>query len=116
MADIIKTGSNSSVIIKPKNTEQKADITKKYIKEKINPAEISVNNGIRKVGKGGIVIDCTNKQDSEKLIKEIKDNLSDSYEIKEAAYKKPINLKYWDYQQKMKIQKLKIILKSKMLV
>lgn len=88
LADIIKTGSNSSVIIKPKNVEQKSDITKNDVKEKINPGEISVN-GIRKVGKGAIVIECTNKQASEKLIKELNENLSESYDIKQAESKKP---------------------------
>lgn len=89
LAEIIKTGSNSSVIIKPKNSEQKSDITKNDIKEKINPAEISVN-GIRKVGKGAIVIECTDKKASDKLIKELNDNnLSGSYDIKETESKKP---------------------------
>lgn len=50
LAEIIKTGNSSSVLIKPKKLDQKSDETKTYIKEKINPVDISVN-GIRKRGK-----------------------------------------------------------------
>lgn len=89
LAEIIKTGSSSSVFIKPKKTDQKSDETKTYLKEKINPAEISVN-GIRKVAKGAIVVECTNKQASDKLIKKLHDeNLSENYEVKETEVKKP---------------------------
>lgn len=88
LADIIKSGSNSCVLIKPKNIEQKSDITKTVIKDKICPTEIAVN-GIRKVGKGAIIVECTNKEASEKLIKKVNENLSESYEIKETEAKKP---------------------------
>lgn len=88
LSDIIKTGSKSCVLIKPKKNDQKSDETKTEIKEKINPADISIN-GIRKVGRGAIVVECTSKEASEKLIKKVSDNLSESYDIKETESKKP---------------------------
>lgn len=88
IADIIKSGNTSSVIITPKNTKQESEKTKSEVKEKISPVDITVS-GIRKVGKGAIVIDCTNTGSSTKLIKNITDNLSDNYTVKQADHKKP---------------------------
>lgn len=88
LAEIIKTGSSSSVLIKPKKVDQKSDETKTYLKDKINPVDISVN-GIRKVARGAIVVECTNKEASEKLIQKLNKDLSDRYEVKETEAKKP---------------------------
>lgn len=88
IADIIKSGNTSSVIITPKNTKQESEKTKTEVKEKISPVDITVS-GIRKVGKGAIVIDCTDTGSSKKLIKNITDNLSENYTVKQADHKKP---------------------------
>lgn len=88
IAEIMKSGNSSSVLIKPKKIDQKSDETKTYVKDKINPTDIAVN-GIRKVAKGAIIVECTNKQASEKLIKKLNENLSENYEVKNTEAKKP---------------------------
>lgn len=76
------------VIIVPKDSEQKSNVTKAEIKNKISPTSNKVS-GMRNASKGAIVVECTDKKASEKLKNEALAKLGDKYEVKIPVPKNP---------------------------
>jgi hypothetical protein len=63
------------VIIKPKNDTSKSSETEKLIKTCVSPQKLKI--GIRKlkpISKGGVVIECRDDNECEKLIQELSTN------------------------------------------
>lgn len=76
-ADQVKS---NVVIVKPIDDNQSSSKTKEIFKEKVNPIENKVS-GIRKAAKGSIIIECTNKQQSEKLKSSVAESLGEKYKV-----------------------------------
>lgn len=99
----------SILIVKPKR-EQKSEVTKQIIKEKVDIKNIPVGiTRLRKGGKGSIILGC----ESEKEMKELKENvcekLSEDFEIVEPRRVKP-KLKIINVgEEEMKLEEGKII-------
>jgi hypothetical protein len=88
-ADVLKNKNEEPVVvIKPKNSEQKSDVTKKLLKEKIDPSKIHVND-LRNVSNGGVVIRCNNSANVVECKKMIEKELGNSYEVSVPEPKKP---------------------------
>lgn len=74
--------SESTVIIKPKNTSQSVKKTKEDILQSVKPHSSGIEiNRVKSVSNGGLVINCASKQHSEKLLN-LAGNLSNEYSIK----------------------------------
>lgn len=76
------------VLIKPKNQDQKSIETKNEIKKSIDPTDLEFS-GLRHVSKGGIIIECKNKEAVSKLQDKAKTKLGDDYEISIPKKKSP---------------------------
>lgn len=87
-AEIMQSSAKSTVILKPKKSDQSSSTTKTELQKKISPADIAVSN-MRNISRGGIIIECKDKEASDKLIKKVTENLSENYEIKESSTIKP---------------------------
>jgi hypothetical protein len=94
-AEILKNNEETSlkkndavVVVKPKNKNQGAEKTIHDIKSKINPKEIVVN-GLMNATDSGIIIKCKKKEDTNKIVKIIEENLSENYEAKIPLRKNP---------------------------
>lgn len=74
------TGGDAVVIIKPKNMEQKSDITRTEIKTTMDSTNMDVA-GLRNVTKEGVFIHCKNKEASAKVQQKVKQKLGASYEV-----------------------------------
>lgn len=86
-ADVLKTKPEAVMIVKPKS-QQLSSVTKRDIRQKVDPLEISVSK-FRQVSKGGVVIGCDNEDETEKLKNEITEKLGDKYEVVVPKLKKP---------------------------
>lgn len=84
-ADRVKS---NVVIVKPKDDNQTSSKTKEILKEKVNPLENQVS-GIRKAAKGAVIIECTNKLQSESLMSSVAETLGESYKVELPKKRKP---------------------------
>lgn len=96
-ADMVKKGSNSfvrpntfsSVVIYPCDNSTTCDETKKIVQKIVCPEEMKLKvRGVRKVGKGGIVISTETKEDLDKL-KQTVQHSSSGLTIDEPRKRKP---------------------------
>lgn len=74
------------IIIKPKDSSQSSETTKKTIKEKINPCSLGEGVGVstmKYIKDGGVAIKCieSGNQNIENICTNIKDSLGQSYEV-----------------------------------
>lgn len=77
----IPTVSNDHfMIVKPKKKDQKSIVTRDYIKNKIDPASIPINN-VRSVSNGGIIIECQSKTAADTLRQETIEKLGSEYDV-----------------------------------
>lgn len=76
------------VVIVPKNSEQKSEVTKAEIKNTISPTSNKVS-GLRNAAKGAIVVECKNKEAVEKLRKEAVAKLGEKYDVNIPVSKNP---------------------------
>lgn len=81
-SDILKKpGPKNSVIIKPVNNKQSSDVTRKEIKDAINPAVLSI--GVSKFTQrkdGSVLINCDDSENLEILKTNISSKMGDTYE------------------------------------
>lgn len=89
-SDIVKKKNNPLLVIKPKNSAQNSNETKKEITEKVNIENIDV--AVRKLkhaGQGSIQIEC----EDENSLKRIQDvataSLADNYNVAISEFKRP---------------------------
>ena len=76
----------SSVIIKPKNTAQSIQQTKADVLESIKPLSSNIKiNKVKTVSNGGVVINCLNKSESDKLANLADDKLRQNYSIRKST-------------------------------
>lgn len=76
------------VLIAPKNSNQKSEKTKEIVKNAINPIVNKVS-GIRNVAKGGVIVQCSDSSSSEKLQRDVIDNMGEHYNIVIPKRRKP---------------------------
>lgn len=76
-AEIMQSSTKSTVILKPKNAEQSSSATKIELQKKITPTDIPISN-MRNISRGGIIIECNDKQASEKLIKKVTEKMQNA--------------------------------------
>lgn len=86
-ADQVKS-SGPVIHIAPKDPRQKSEQTKEMIKNKIDPVSNQIN-GIRNAAKGAVVIECNNKESSEKFKNDAVKLLGDQYKIQAPKLRKP---------------------------
>lgn len=85
-ADKVKN-SEPVIVIVPKNSTQKCDETKTDLANNISPSKLNIDT-IRRAAKGAIVVQCQDQQSST-LLKETTGTLSEKYDIKTPAQRKP---------------------------
>lgn len=91
-SNVVKSSVSNLVVLKPKNTEQKKAETVKAMNEKLNPTGIDINR-IRGTAKGGgVIIECSSKEDVIKLKNIATDQLGDSYSVETPNGRKPMIL------------------------
>lgn len=78
----------SSLIIVPKKLSQKSEVTKKVVKDNINPVD-SGATGMRSAAKGAIILECKNKETSATLKDEVTQKLGEDYSVKALPLKNP---------------------------
>lgn len=78
-ADQVKR-NNPVVIVKPKDISQKAEVTKKVVKENINPISSQIHD-VRKASKGAIIMECKDNEATEKLRNETLAKLGENYVV-----------------------------------
>lgn len=76
--------ANHAVLIKPKLTTQTSQATKEDMRKNIDPAGIAISN-VRHSAEGGIVVECSSKMDSNKLLTNAVSQLGSNYEIRVPA-------------------------------
>ena len=86
-ANAVKTKPEPVLIIKPKN-EQTSDVTKKNIRQKVNPGGINISK-FQQVTKGAVVIGCDSKNEINELQTKITKELGDNYTVQVPVPKKP---------------------------
>lgn len=86
-ADVLKV-NDPVVVIVPKDVEQKSSVTKKLIKDKIDPADNNVS-GIRSGANGSVVVECKSKAATEQFKEQAVSKLGDQYLIKLPEQRKP---------------------------
>lgn len=86
-ADQLKP-SGPVILIAPKNSNQNSDTTKEFVKKSIDPVTNKVSS-IRKAAKGAIVVECEDKNASEKFKNDAVNSLGDSYQITVPKKRKP---------------------------
>lgn len=77
-AGIVK--SNSVVVVKPKKQDQSSLVTKKHLRENIDPIDLPIAD-IRNTANGGLIIECVDSDASDKLFKNVSDKLSEDYNV-----------------------------------
>lgn len=68
------------IIVKPKDTTQSCSVTKDDMRKSIDPTGLPIC-GVRNVSKGGIVIECTNKNASLTLQNDVAKKLGSNYKV-----------------------------------
>ena len=86
-SSVLKT--NSVVVVKPKNVDQKTAETIKDINNKLDPNCVSFQS-VRGSTNGGIIIECSTKEQSEKLKNLAINNLGENYSINVPTGQYPI--------------------------
>lgn len=79
-ADKLKSKSESVIIITPKNQEQLSSISQEFVKKTIDPGIIPIRN-VRQKSNGKVVVECTSKQDEEKIKQLTKTALGEEYDV-----------------------------------
>ncbi|KAI4465713.1 hypothetical protein MML48_3g00009509 [Holotrichia oblita] len=75
---------------KPKKDGQKSQETEKYIRKKIDPCELAVGiETIKAIGKGSVVINCSDNDSKEKLRENVEKAIGNKYEIIDPKLKHP---------------------------
>lgn len=75
---------NEVIVIKPKNEKQNCQQTQKEMKDKIDLNKIAVGvDRISNITKGGVAINCSNKDSKDKLKSTVKKELGNKYEVSE---------------------------------
>lgn len=81
-SDIVKRNPSPPLLIRPKQTDQHSNITKQAVIQTINPSELSVEiNKCKPVGRGGIVIECGDKESLQKLQDKATTELAENYTV-----------------------------------
>lgn len=79
----------SLVIVKPRK-EQKSDVTKKLVKEKVDIKNLAAGiTKIKKRIKGSIILGCVNEREMKKLKENVQEKLDDEFDIAEPKKWKP---------------------------
>lgn len=82
-SDMLK---KSSILLLPKNSEQRNYTTKADLFHNINPLEENINvSKVKNVSNGGLIISCNSVEESLKFKKLATEKMTDKYEIKEAG-------------------------------
>lgn len=76
------------VVIKPKNTNQKHDETRKEVKNAVDPTKIAVSC-MKNARDGGVIIECRNKSAAAALKTEATNKMSENYNISEPKRQLP---------------------------
>ncbi|KAI4466234.1 sentrin/sumo-specific protease [Holotrichia oblita] len=88
-SEILKN-NRDAILIKPKKDGQKSQETEKDIRKKIDPSELAVGiETIKTVGKGSVVINCSDNSSKEKLRENVKKTIGNKYEIIDPKLKHP---------------------------
>lgn len=83
-----KKTSDPVVVITPKDKEQDRNVTKRSLRESINPTEYSVR-GWSSASNNAVVIQCENNDERDKLMRETKEKLGDNYDVKKPKTRLP---------------------------
>lgn len=85
-AQKVKNSSETCVIIKPKNAKQPILQTKAEVLQSIQPLATKIEiSKVKTVSNGGLVIDCSDITNSDKLLNIAGDKLSQNYDIKKPS-------------------------------
>lgn len=97
----LKSSENfPDVIIKPKRT-QDSKLTKDDVNKNIDPVKLKIGiKNMRTTKSGGIIIKCQTKSQTSKLEEEIKNKLSDKYEVDLTNMRKP-RIKIVNFNQEL---------------
>lgn len=72
---------NPVIIVHPKDKAQKSDQTRKSVTATINADDYEIR-GVKKAAGGGVIIECANEADCDKLQKEVQSKLGEKLEAK----------------------------------
>jgi hypothetical protein len=86
------------VVVKPKNSEQNCNETRDHIKSLFHPVVDNIN-GLKSVGKSGVVIICKDSDSTRKLMKILSclQKTSIQYESENLKYR--LLIKFWPHKQ-----------------
>lgn len=87
-SEVVKRGGSESVLLVKPMGEQDSRMTKKDIRQKIDPTHVDVSK-FKQVRNGGVVIGCTDKQHVDKLRKQLENQLGGKYTVETTSLKKP---------------------------
>ncbi|KAK9709249.1 hypothetical protein QE152_g26731 [Popillia japonica] len=94
-SEILKNNKDA-ILIKPKKDGQKSQETEEDIRKKIDPSELAVGiETIKTVGKGTVVINCSDNNSKEKLRENVEKTIGNKYEIIDPKLSKKQGLKDW---------------------
>lgn len=68
------------IIIKPKNSGQSNITTKEEVKKNFDPSKLEIS-GLRNISKGGVVLECRNKDKINEVKEEVSKKLGENYDI-----------------------------------
>lgn len=86
----VMRNTKQMVVVKPRDESQSSNLTRKQVREIIEPSELSMGvMGVRQIQKGGIAIACRNEKPMEEVCEKMREKLGEKYEIKKVNKKKP---------------------------
>lgn len=88
-SEILKS-NNDVIVIKPRDEEQKSQVTLNEIKNKIDLGKLAVGvENIKNINKGGVVIKCNNNNSKEKLKENIEKEIGNEYRVMDPKLRNP---------------------------
>lgn len=88
-SEVLKN-NNDVIVVRPKNSTQKCEITQKEIKNQIDPGKLAIGiENVKNISKGGVVIRCTDSSSKEKLKENVEKHIGNKYEVVDPKLKNP---------------------------
>lgn len=83
-----KNKANPVIVVQPKDKQQKCEVTRKSVESAINPNQFEIR-GVKKASSGGIIIECSNDVECEKLQQEVEKKLGNDVVATKPAKRLP---------------------------
>lgn len=85
-ADIVTRRNEEILVVRPINEEQRNDVTRTDLKEKVDPSKLAAGvETIKNTKKGAIILKCSDSESKEKIKNKVEETLSEKYTVEEVA-------------------------------